>query len=124
MARLALAAVLVLGVTACSSSKQSTTGTTTTTGPVKSPIVVKTPVPNSQWRSPLTVKGTSSLSGKLTAEVLDASGKQLGSEDTTASNGRFSVKVTFTVEKLAPGAVLVHDEGSQHSVQIAVVLTP
>ena len=73
---------------------------------------------------PARCQGTSSLSGKLTAEVLDASGKQLGSEDTTVSNGRFSVKVTFTVEKLASGAVLVHDEGSEHSVQIAVVLTP
>jgi hypothetical protein len=124
VARLVLAAVLVLCVTACSSSKHSATGATTTTGPVKSPIVVKTPVPDSQWRSPLTVTGTSSLSGKLTAEVLDASGKQLGSEDTTATNGRFSVKLTFTVKKLAPGAVLVHDEGSEHSVQIAVVLTP
>jgi hypothetical protein len=123
VARLALAALLVLCVTACSSSKQSAT-TATTTGPVESPIVVKTPVPNSQWRSPLRVKGTSSLSGKLTAEVLDASGKQLGSEDTTASNGGFSVKVTFTVKKLAPGAVLVHDEGSEHSVQIPLVLTP
>jgi Immunoglobulin-like domain of bacterial spore germination len=122
MARLAIAALLVLCATACSSSKQSATATST--GPVRSPIVVKTPVPNSQWRSPLTVKGTSSVSGKLTAEVLDASGKQLGSEDTTASNGRFSVKVTFTVKKLAPGAVLVHDEGSEHSVQIPLVLTP
>lgn len=123
MARLVLAAVLVLCVTACSSSKHSAT-TATTTGPVKSPIVVKAPVPDSQWRSPLTVKGTSSVSGKLTAEVLDASGKQLGSEDTTASNGLFSVKVPFTVKKLAPGAVLVHDEGSDHSVQIPLVLTP
>jgi hypothetical protein len=123
VARLALVALLVLGATACSSSKHVAT-TTTTTGPVRSPIVVETPVPNSQWRSPLTVDGTSSLSGKLTAEVLDASGKQLGSEDTTASNGRFSVKVPFTVKKLAPGAVLVHDEGSEHSVQIPLVLTP
>ena len=122
MARLAFAALLVLCATACSSSKQSATATST--GPVGSPIVVKTPVPDSQWRSPLTVNGTSSLSGKLTAEVLDASGKQLGSEDTTASNGRFSVKVKFTVKKLAPGAVLVHDEGSDHSVQIPLVLTP
>ena len=124
MARLVLAGLLAICVTACSSSKHSATGTATTTGPVKSPIVVKTPVPDSQWRSPLTIKGTSSLSGKLTAEVLDASGNQLGSEDTTASNGLFSVKVPFTVKKLAPGAVLVHDQGSEHSVQIAVVLTP
>ena len=123
MARLALAALLVLGATACSSSKHAAT-TATTTGPVESPIVVKTPVPNSQWRSPLTVKGTSSVSGKLTAEALDASGRQLGSTDTTASKGRFSVKVTFAVKKLTPGAVLVHDEGSDHSVQIPLVLTP
>ena len=71
--------------------------------PIKSPIVVKTPVPNTQWRSPITVKGTSTLSGKLTVEVLNASGKQLGSKDTTASDGRFSVEVPFTVEAARPG---------------------
>ena len=109
MARLALAAALVLCVTACSSSKHSATSTATT-GPVKSPIVVKTPVPNSQWRSPIPVKGTSSLSGKLTVEVLNASGKQIGTKETTPSDGRFSVAVPFTVKQLAPAAVLVHDE--------------
>jgi hypothetical protein len=124
VARLVLAALLVLCATACSSSKHSATNTATTTGPVKSPIVVKTPVPDSQWRSPLTVKGTANISGKLTAEVLNASGKLLGSADTTASDGRFSVEVRFTAKQLIPGAVLVHDEGSEHSVQIPVVLTP
>ena len=123
MARLALAAALVLCVTACSSSKHSATSTATT-GPVKSPIVVKTPVPNSQWRSPIPVKGTSSLSGKLTVEVLNASGKQIGSKQAAPSDGRFSVAVPFTVKQLVPAAVLVHDEGSDHSVQIQVVLTP
>ena len=86
--------------------------------------MVKTPVPNSQWRSPIPVKGTSSLSGKLTVEVLNASGKQIGSKQTTPSDGRFSVAVPFTVKQLVPAAVLVHDEGSDHSVQIQVVLTP
>jgi hypothetical protein len=124
VARLVLAGALVLCATACSSSNESATTTATTTGPVRSPIVVKTPVPNSQWRSPITVKGTSSLSGKLTAEVLDSAGEQLGSKDTTVSNGRFSVEVPFTAKKLIPGAVLVHDEDGSHSVQIAVVLTP
>ena len=123
MARLVLAAVLVLCVTACSSSKHSAT-TATTTGPVKSPIVVKTPVPDSQWRSPLTVKGTSSLSGTLTVEVLNGSGKQLGSKDTPVSDGRFKLRVPFTAKALVPGAVLVHDEGSDHSAQVSVVLTP
>jgi hypothetical protein len=122
VARLVVVALLVLCATACSSSDDSqTTGATTQ---ATSPIVVKTPVRDSQWRSPMAVKGTSSLSGKLTAEVLDGSGKQLGSKDTTVSDGRFSVEVPFTAAKLTPGAVLVHDEGSDHSVQIAVVLTP
>ena len=124
MARVALVALLVLCATACSSSKNSATTGATTTGRTTSPIVVKTPAATSQWRSPIAVKGRSSLSGKLTAEVLDSSGNQLGSKDTTASDGRFSVEVPFTVKKLLPGAVLVHDEGSDHSVQIAVVLTP
>jgi hypothetical protein len=92
--------------------------------PVKSPITVKTPVPNSQWRSPIPVKGLSGLSGKLTVEVLNASGKQLGSAQTTGGDGRFSVSVPFTVKQLVPGAVLVHDEDSSHSVQVSVVLTP
>ncbi|HSS79811.1 MAG TPA: hypothetical protein VLK24_01325 [Gaiellaceae bacterium] len=126
MARLVLAAALVLCVTACSSSNKASPPTTSTTVslPSKSPITVKTPVPNSQWRSPITVKGVSGLSGKLTVEVLDASGKQLGSAQTSGGDGRFSVAVPFTAKKLIPGAVLVHDEDSSHSVQVSVVLTP
>jgi type IV pilus biogenesis protein CpaD/CtpE len=123
-ASVALAAVAVVGLTACSSSTQSATTTTTTAGSTKSPIVVKTPVPESQWRSPMTVKGTTTLTGELTAEVLDAAGKQLGSEATTPSDGHFAVKVPFSVKKLAPAALLVHDEHSDHSVQVAVVVTP
>jgi len=125
--RLALAAALVLCLaTACSSSKEATAPTTSTmiSLPTKSPITVRTPVPNSQWRSPIPVKGTSALSGELMVELLDASGKQLASKQTTPSGGRFSVEVPFTVKKYAPAAVLVHDRGSDHSVQIAVVLTP
>ena len=122
MARLAVIALVALGLAACSSSKHATT--TTATAPAKSPIVVKTPVPSSQWRSPLTVKGTTSLGGKLTAEVLTDTGKQLGSEDTSPSDGHFSVQVRFSVKQLTPGAVLVHDADSSHSVQIQVVLTP
>jgi len=117
-----LTAIAVLGLTACSSSK--TSATTTTSGSTKSPIVVKTPVPESQWRSPITVRGTTTLTGELTAEVLDAAGKQLGSAKTTPSDGKFDVKVSFSVEKLTPAAVLVHDEHSDHSVQVGVVVTP
>ena len=125
MARLALVALLVLCATACSSSKQAaSTSSATTTGAVKSPIVVKTPLSETQWRSPISVKGTSTLSEQLTVEVLDASGKQLGSKDTMPSDGRFSVKVPFTVKKLIPGAVSVHDGGGEHTVLISVVLTP
>jgi hypothetical protein len=123
VARLALVALLVLCATACSSSKQSASNATTT-GPVKPPIVVKTPLSETQWRSPVSVKGTSTLSEQLTVEVLDASGKQLGSKETTPSDGRFSAKVPFTVKKLIPGAVSVHDEGGEHTVLISVVLTP
>ena len=124
MARLAFAALFVLCVTACSSSKQSATSTATTTGPVKSPIVVNTPLSETQWRSPISVKGTSSISGKLTVEVLNSAGKQLGSEETTPSDGRFSVEVPFTTKKLIPGTVSVHDEDGDHTVLISVVLTP
>ena len=119
MARLILVAALVLCVTtACSSSKESTAPTTSTriALPVKSPITVRTPVPNSQWRSPIAVKGISGLAGELTVELLSPSG--------TSTNGRFSVQVPFTVKQLAPAAVLVHDESRDHSVQIPVVLTP
>lgn len=124
VARLAFAALLVLCVTACSSSKQSATSTATTTGPVKSPIVVTTPLSETQWRSPISVKGTSSIPARLTVEVLNSAGKQLGSEETAPSDGRFSVEVPFTTKKLIPGAVSVHDENGDHTVLISVVLTP
>ena len=120
-ARPVLAALLVLGVTACSSSKDTAA---TTTGPVKSPIVVKLPLSQTQSRSPVTVKGTSTLSEPLTVEVLNAAGKQLGSKETTLSDGRFSVDVPFTAKKLIPGTVSVHDESGEHTVLISVVLTP
>jgi hypothetical protein len=116
--------VLVLCATACSSSKHSATTPTTTTGPVTSPIVVKLPLSQTQWRSPVTVKGTSTLPGKLFVEVLNGAGKQLGSKDTTANDGRFSVEVPFKTNKLIPGTVSVHDADGEHTVLISVVLTP
>ena len=127
MARLAVAALLVLGLaTACSSSQESTAPTTSTRValPVKSPIKVKTPLASTQWRSPITVKGTSALPGKLEVEVQDLAGKQLGGEEATVRDGRFSVQVPFTVKKLMPGTVSVHDESREHTVLITVVLTP
>jgi hypothetical protein len=127
VARLVLVAALALcATTACSSSKESAAPTTSTriAPPVKSPITVRTPVPNSQWRSPISVRGISGLSGELTVELLSASGKRLGSKQTAPSNGGFSVQVPFTVKRHAPAALLVHDESRDHSVQIPVVLTP
>jgi hypothetical protein len=122
--RLALLAVLALGLTACSSSKDSKSATSTSTHPAKSPIVVKLPLASTQWRSPLTVKGTSTLDETLKVEVQDLSGKQLGSKDAPVSDGRFSVKVPFAVKKLMPGTVSVHDESGDHTVLVNVVLTP
>jgi len=120
---LLLCAVVALAATACSSSKHAA-ATRTVGAPVKSPIVVSTPIQNSQWRSPISIKGTTSLPGELTFEVLGSSGKQLGSKTAAASDGRFSVAVPFKVGKLTSGAVLVRDEHSDHLVQVAVVLTP
>ena len=122
-ARVVPVALLVLCATACSSSKDLAS-TATSTGPVKSPIVVKVPLAQTQWRSPITVSGTSTLSGTLKVEVLDLAGKRLGSKDTTASDGRFSVKVPFATKKLVPGSVSVRDESGEHTVLISVVLTP
>jgi starvation-inducible outer membrane lipoprotein len=124
VARLALLALVVLGLAACSSSKQEATRSQTSTRAIKSPIVVKVPLAQTQWRSPITVSGTSTLSGTLKVEVLDLAGKRLGSKDTTASDGRFSVKVPFATKKLVPGSVSVRDESGEHTVLISVVLTP
>ena len=68
--RLAIAAAIVLCVTACSPSKHSET----TTGPVKSPIVVKLPLSQTQSRSPVTVKGTSTLSEPLSKQLISVLG--------------------------------------------------
>jgi hypothetical protein len=124
VARLALLALVVLSLAACSSSKQEATRSSTSSQPIKSPIVVKVPLAQTQWRSPITVSGTSTLSGTLKVEVLDLAGKRLGSKDTTASDGRFSVKVPFATRKLVPGSVSVRDESGEHTVLISVVLTP
>jgi hypothetical protein len=71
----------------------------------------------------------------VAVEVLDAQGKVVGSEFTTATcgtgcRGTFSVTVPYDVTSAQRGLIIVHDDDAAgtgtppHEVRIPVVLTP
>jgi hypothetical protein len=99
-------------------------------------IVVGKPAPGDQVTSPVTVSGTADVfEANVTVEVLDAAGKVVGHEFTTAScgtgcRGSFSVDVPYQVAHKQEGTIVVHDDDAAgtgtppHSVRVPVTLGP
>jgi hypothetical protein len=99
-------------------------------------IVVGKPAPGDQVTSPVTVSGTADVfEANVTVEVLDAAGKVVGHEFTTAScgtgcRGSFSVDAPYQVAHKQEGTIVVHDDDAAgtgtppHSVRIPVTLAP
>lgn len=99
-------------------------------------IVVGKPTSGEQVTSPVTVSGTADVfEANVTVEVLDAGGKVVGHEFTTAScgtgcRGRYSIDVPYQVGHKEQGTIVVHDDDAAgtgtppHSVQIPVTLAP
>jgi hypothetical protein len=99
-------------------------------------IVVGKPTSGEQVTSPVTVSGTADVfEANVTVEVLDAAGKVVGHEFTTAScgsgcRGSFSVSVPYKVGGKQQGTIVVHDDDAAdtgsppHSVRIPVTLAP
>jgi germination protein M len=101
-----------------------------------SAILVRSPAIGERVSNPVTVSGSANVfEANVTVEVVDASGKVVGSAFTTATcgtgcRGTFSVSVPYDVTSATRGLIIVHDDDAAgtgtppHEVRIPVVLTP
>ena len=99
-------------------------------------ILVESPQIGEKVENPVTVSGTANVfEANVTVEIVDASGKVVGSTFTTATcgtgcRGTFSVEVPYEVSSATRGLIIVHDDDAAgtgtfpHEVRIPVVLTP
>ena len=99
-------------------------------------ILVESPQIGERVGSPVTVSGSANVfEANVSVEVVDASGKVVGSTFTTATcgtgcRGTFSVDVPYEVASATRGLIIVHDDDAAgtgtppHEVRIPVVLTP
>jgi germination protein M len=99
-------------------------------------ILVESPQIGEKVANPVTVSGTANVfEANVSVEIVDASGKVLGSTFTTATcgtgcRGTFSVDVPYQVSSATRGLIIVHDDDAAgtgtfpHEVRIPVVLTP
>jgi len=99
-------------------------------------ILVENPQIGARVRNPVQVSGSANVfEANVTVEVVDASGKVVGSTFTTATcgtgcRGTFSVTVPYEVASSTRGLIIVHDDDAAgtgtppHEVRIPVVLTP
>jgi len=99
-------------------------------------ILVDSPQIGERVGSPVTVSGSANVfEANVSVEVVDASGKVVGSTFTTATcgtgcRGTFSVDVPYEVASATRGLIIVHDDDAAgagtppHEVRIPVLLTP
>lgn len=99
-------------------------------------IVVETPAPGDRVTSPVTVSGTADVfEANVTVEILDADGKTLAGDFTTATcgtgcRGDYSLELAFSVGEEQPGTIVVHDDDAAgtgtppHVVEVPVTLVP
>ena len=98
-------------------------------------ILVENPQIGARVRNPVQVSGSANVfEANVTVEVVDASGKVVGSTFTTATcgtgcRGTLSVTVPYEVASSTRGLIIVHDDDAAgtgtppHEVRIPVVLT-
>jgi hypothetical protein len=99
-------------------------------------IIVRSPEIGERVPNPVTVSGSANVfEANVTVEIVDASGKVVGHQFTTATcgtgcRGTFSVTVPYEVTSARRGLIIVHDDDAAgagtppHEVRIPVVLTP
>jgi hypothetical protein len=98
-------------------------------------IVVESPFPGDELRSPITVRGTASVfEANVSVRILDASGQVLAAINTTAScgsgcRGTFSTPLAFFTPVRQPGTIEVFEESAvdgsaTHVVSIPITLVP
>jgi germination protein M len=99
-------------------------------------ILVVDPQIGTRVANPVVVQGTANVfEANVLVDIVDASGKIVGSAFTTATcgtgcRGTFSVRVPYEVTSATRGLIIVHDDDAAgtgtppHEVRIPVVLTP
>jgi immunoglobulin-like protein involved in spore germination/sporulation and spore germination protein len=99
-------------------------------------IAVASPAHGATVSSPVTVSGVANVfEANVTVEILDANGKLLAKDFTTATCGTgcwgdYSLDLPFEVSSRQKGTIVVHDDDAEgsgtypHEVRIPVVLTP
>jgi germination protein M len=99
-------------------------------------ILVTSPAVGQAVPNPVTVSGSANVfEANVTVEIVDSSGRVIGSKFTTATcgtgcRGTFSVTVPYEVNAAQRGEIVVHDDDAAgtghppHEVHIPVVLEP
>jgi hypothetical protein len=96
----------------------------------KAPIVVRTPVEGDEIVSPMTIAGTADVfEATVSIRILDESGAELASTFTTATcgsgcRGRYSVEVSFFVERRQDGTIEVYESSAEDGSEINLVSIP
>jgi germination protein M len=101
------------------------------------PIIgVAAPGPGEDVKSPVTVSGLANVfEANVSVEVLDASGRVLAKDFTTATCGTgcwgdFTIRLPYDVSSRQKGTIVVHDDDAEgsgtypHEIRIPVVLNP
>jgi hypothetical protein len=125
-----------LSPTVSASPEPSPTGSLSPEPTVGEPaIVVRTPAPGDELRSPITVSGTANVfEATVAIRLLDADGLELAATFTTAAcgsgcRGSFVAEVAFFVEARQSGSIVVFEPSAEdgsplHAVTIPVVFVP
>jgi hypothetical protein len=98
--------------------------------------VAETPKPGDQVSSPFEVAGTADVfEANVTVRLLDATGKEIFRNFTTATcgtgcRGDFSTRVVFRIQAEQRGTLVLSDDDAdgdgkpQHEVRVPVILVP
>jgi Immunoglobulin-like domain of bacterial spore germination len=126
-----LTGVLAATPTPTRAPSVSTSPSAPTPSPTGSPaIVVESPLPGDELRSPITVRGTADVfEASVGIRVLDASGQVLAAINTQAScgpgcRGAFSTPLAFFTPTRQPGTIEVFEASAKDGSAIDVVSIP
>ena len=95
-----------------------------------SAITVRSPVIGARVTSPVTVSGTADVfEATVSVRILDAAGREIARTFTTAScgtgcRGDYSVTVSYSVPRTAPGTIEVFESSAKNGLPVNVQLIP
>lgn len=106
------------------------TGPTPTSPAGKAAIVVRTPRPQDEVSSPVSVSGTADVfEATVSIRVLDENGLELASGFATATcgsgcRGRYATELYFFVDRRQPGTIEVFEASAEDGSQLFLVSIP